>query len=158
AEYTDTPVCDDESGECVGCLPASEEEDCGDKSCDPATFTCGPHDRESRGVCRSCVSDSDCQTNHRCVQMQYPAGTPREGGYCLRMLPMQPDACEQPYSVALSGRTSLSGVSGSSYCGINENEATCDAVRALTDNWHCDPTTPGDGHCWQSGDTVADAV
>ncbi len=153
-DFSDTPVCDDVSGSCVACTPETEETRCGAKSCNPATFECGPNDRESQGNCRSCISDSDCESNHQCVPMQYPSGTPREGGYCLELS----GSCGEPYTVLLSGRTTLSDVTGESYCGINEDLTTCDAVRALEDNLRCDSLLKGDGQCWPNGGTVADAI
>ena len=59
-------------------------------------------------------------------------------GFCLKTID---GGCEQPYSITLSDRTSLSGLSGADYCGINEGFATCPAVRALAGNDRCDGGT-----------------
>jgi hypothetical protein len=72
-----------------------------------------------------------------CVPLSY-MGTPR-GGYCLS------ETCAQPFSTALGGRTTLSGRTGGTYCGINESLATCEAVLAYSDT--CDKTMP----CPESG-------
>lgn len=136
-------VCDE--GTCVECTPATQEEECGAKSCDPVDLECGPHDRGSRRPCESCVSDDDCENpaTHHCVPMQY-MGADRDSGYCLK----EAGSCERPFSIALEDRTSLSGTTAD-YCGINEMLATCEAVRALLDDAMC----PGgmDSECPQPG-------
>jgi hypothetical protein len=43
-------------------------------------------------------------------------------------------------------KPSLSGAAIDDYCGINENLATCPAVRALLADTECDPSD-GDGDC-----------
>lgn len=134
AHLPDTPVCDEGRGTCVACTPDTEAQTCGDRSCDPATFTCGAHDRGSRRPCESCISDSDCLPDHRCIPMEHQ-GEPREQAFCLKAAP----GCEQPFSVEITGRESASGAPASeSYCGIHEEQATCEAVRALIDNWFCE--------------------
>ncbi len=154
SRFPETPVCNEDAGSCAACTPATEEAQCDAKSCDPLTFECGPHDRASRGTCRSCVSDSDCESNHHCVPMEYPSGTAREGGYCLELS----GSCENPYTVIISGRTTLSDVSGESYCGINEDLTTCEAVKALEGDLRCDSSIEGNVQCWPSAGTIADAV
>ena len=72
-------------------------------------------------------------------------GTDRPGGYCLRAVP----GCEQPYSVATPVRTTLSGVGGMTFCGINEALATCEAVRALLENQMC--PSGADSECPEGG-------
>ncbi len=105
-------VCD--AGECVQCTPAREGDKCGDKSCDPATHMCTTTVVGSQDVCETCVADSECgdegapSPSHRCVEMEYQ-GDPFPGdgtGFCLKTTE---GGCEQPYSITLSDRTSLSG-------------------------------------------------
>ena len=57
--------------------------------------------------------------------------------------------CEQPFSIEITGRTTLSGATEGSYCGIAETLTTCEALRALLDNQTC----PGgeDSECPESG-------
>lgn len=136
AHITGAHACDE--GLCVECTPETEAKDCGEYSCDPATHTCGPYKRASRVVCEACVSDSDCEMNHRCVGMTY-AGVDRPGGYCLRTASA---GCENPFSVPTGPRTSLSGTQESDYCGISESVVTCEAVRALLDDVQCDDQNP----------------
>jgi hypothetical protein len=129
--------CDVTSGACVPCRPETEATDCGAKSCDPATHACGPHDRGSREACESCVSDSDCDDG-RCVAMEYQ-DVARPGGYCLKVA----GTCGEPFTVELENRPSLSSAELADYCGIDEDRASCEAVRALIDNWVC----TADGAC-----------
>ncbi len=61
-------------------------------------------------------------------------GSDRPTGYCLK----RTDAgCDRPFSVATNARTSRSGVAGGTFCGINEDLATCESVRALLDDRTC---------------------
>jgi hypothetical protein len=146
--HLDLAACTSE-GVCVACTPETEADDCDAKSCDPATNTCGPHDRGTRGSCQACVSDSDCQGSRHCVPMEFPEGTPRDGGWCLELS----GSCERPFTVVTGPRTTLSGVTGNTYCGINEDVVTCEALKALQDDLRCDPAT--EGVCFPAGDEAA---
>lgn len=126
--------CDGTEGSCVECQPATEELDCGETSCDPANLSCTDIVRGSREICEPCLSDSDCMDELFCVPMLY-LNTPRAGGYCLKEF--APGGCEQPFVIELEDRTTLSAVTKQSYCGINENLATCEAVNGLLDNLGC---------------------
>ena len=151
-------VCD--AGECVQCTPTREAEECGDKSCDPATRTCTPTVVGSQEVCEICVADSECgdngtpSTSFRCVEMEYQ-GDPFPGdgtGFCLKTTQ---GGCERPYSITLSDRTSLSGLPLDDYCGIEEAITTCRAVRALLNDDRClsgsDDECPTGGICREVG-------
>lgn len=138
----DTNVCDE--GECVDCTPALEAESCVDgKSCNPLTRRCTDTDVSSLGVCEACVADSECGDNgvpsdeYRCVPMFYE-GTrfpDDNSGFCLKTTD---SGCEQPFSITLAARPSLSDpAADADYCGINENLATCPAVDALLQNQRC---------------------
>jgi hypothetical protein len=72
---------------------------------------------------------------------RFPDG---ETGFCLKTTAT---GCEQPYSITLSDRPSMSGPPTEDYCGINESLATCPAVRALQNNARCDGGT--DEECEQ---------
>jgi hypothetical protein len=126
------PQCD--AGLCVGCTVATEATNCGGNSCNPATRTCTATPRLSRGVCQPCVADSECTpvdgATHRCVRMNYQ-GTDL-GGFCLRAVP----GCAPPYSTGIT-RESLSGAASTTYCGIDQNMVTCDAVSALLRDASC---------------------
>jgi hypothetical protein len=139
-----TPRCF--GGMCRECAPASEATDCGTESCNPATRMCSGTVRNSRGVCESCVSDTDCsQTDgtFRCIGMNY-MGVPR-GGYCLRQ-PGTP--CLRPFLTGITA-TSLSGAASATYCGIEQSLATCEAVNALRDSIECMSGDPSD--CMATG-------
>ena len=104
--------CDADEGLCVECRPVSEALDCGNTSCNPATFECTDTIRRSRDVCESCVSDSDCGTDLACVPMSF-GETPRATGYCL--YPADQGLCEQPFASSIpDARESLSGCAGAS--------------------------------------------
>lgn len=154
-------ACDD--GECVECTPETESATCsGGVSCNPATRTCTETQVGSLRVCEPCLADSECgsggapSTAHRCVPMFYPDPQTRfpddETGFCLKTTD---GGCERPYSITLSGRSSLSGSARSDYCGINESLATCPAVRALEEDTRCDggadEECPVSGLCRQVG-------
>ena len=145
--------CDADEGLCVECKPVSEALDCGNTSCNPATFECTETVRGSRDVCESCVSDSDCGTDLACVPMWF-GETPRTTGYCL--YPADQGLCEQPFAYSIpDARESLSGAAAVHYCGVNEQLTTCEAVYALVNNETCDDdsdcTAPG-GICRQVGE------
>lgn len=160
AHHADQGVCDPESGSCVECMEATDcaqhpdgslcvggqcvectvedESACGDNSCDPATNTCTSTKRSSRGPCQTCVADSECEPDHRCVPMEFQ-GEVRERGYCLKV---GETGCVRPFGVPTPERSSLSGAASEKYCGIDESRTTCEAVRDLIDDKDC--TMPDD--------------
>jgi hypothetical protein len=158
-------ACDD--GLCVDCTPATEAQTCAnDKSCDPRTRACTDTTVASLDTCEACVADSECGDNgapstaHHCVPMSYDGERfPNdETGFCLKTTL---GGCEQPYSITLFNRPSLSEPTGQeNYCGINEVLTTCPAVKALVDNQPCPIGTadecPVGGLCRQVGDLVED--
>lgn len=124
--FTDARECG--PGGCVACTPANEVDVCPDFTCDPATGRCtdvAPHDRLN---CETCVADSQCPIDHRCVPMFFGAGS--RGAYCLKDS-SSAGGCEPPYSTLTPARTSLSGVPGGIYCGIREDLTTCEATIAF---------------------------
>lgn len=151
------PRCEMASALCVQCTPATEEADCGEKSCDPRTFACTNTNVGSVGTCEECVADSECgEDGNRCVAMTYQDEPypDLETGFCLKTTE---GGCQQPYSITLSARQSLSGPPADNYCGINEQLATCEAVRALVENQVCpsgeeDGCPQPSGLCRQVGD------
>ncbi len=135
-------VCDDSNGECVQCL---SDDDCGGNPCILNTHTCSAYGKD-RETCESCDTDANCAaTANLCVPAFYQ-GVQLDVGYCLEKVR---NGCEQPYSVALTGRISLSGVEGESFCGINEDKATCEAVRNLLGGAKCPGNT--DAECGEGG-------
>jgi len=154
------PLCDD--GTCVECTPATEAVDCGGTSCDPLKRECTETTVGSLETCQECVADSECGENgsaseaHRCVEMfwdgeRYPGS---ETGFCLKTTD---GGCQQPYSVTLRNRGSLSDAPPDEYCGIREELATCPAVNALVDGLECPTGDPQEcpqpsGLCEQVGD------
>ena len=144
-------------GECVDCTPASEGDTC------PSNTTCNPATRECTGIrvgaldiCEECVADSQCGENdaasdaHRCVPMFYELPDNRfpnsDTGFCLKSIELG-GTCMNPFRIPVT-RSSLSGADPDEYCGINEELATCPAVRALIEDQDCNPTN-GDDDCPQ---------
>jgi hypothetical protein len=114
-------------GECLDCTPGNEETVCGAFVCDPGSGECTEQVRGTTGVCLPCVADSQCGDDNLCVPMSYMT-VPRIGGYCLRQFSR---GCARPYTVEITGRTTLSLVAGESFCGIDEMATTCEAVLAF---------------------------
>jgi hypothetical protein len=137
----DLPRC--QAGTCVECTPANEATDCPGTSCNPRTFACTATDLGSRETCETCVADSECgEEGNRCVLMEYEgqAYPDLQTGFCLKSIDLG-GSCTNPYRIVIT-RTSLSGATADEYCGINEDLATCEAVRALLAD---DPCNPEDG-------------
>jgi hypothetical protein len=116
------------SGQCVDCristTDTKQDLGCtGSFACNPATRTCTTRAKGAAIVCGSCVADSECAANYRCVMLQF--GGADRGGYCLKR---QASGCEARFRVPLNGRRSLSGAAVDNYCGISEANTTCEAV------------------------------
>ncbi len=147
-------VCDD--GTCRACTVQTEAVACGLNACDPATHTCTDTQRGSVGLCDACHADSECQDSFLCVPMQFsPEGGPLSqlGGYCLREKPTD-SGCDKPFSSAIA-RTTLSGLSGKTFCAVAEPLTTCQAVLDLiedvpkpcSDDTDCGLSDLDDGIC-----------
>jgi len=148
-------ACDD--GVCVDCTPETEGNTCIDETaCNPVTNECTTVRIGSLDVCEECVADSQCGEDgaasdaHRCVPMYYEMVDNRfpdsDTGFCLKSIELG-GSCANPFRIPLT-RTSLSGAEADEYCGINEDLATCPAVRALIEDVDCDPRN-GDADCPQ---------
>jgi hypothetical protein len=124
-------VCDEASARCVACTIDSEAARCGTRSCNPATFSCTQTNRGSLDVCLSCVADSECKSDQRCIALNF--GSEPQGGFCMRR---QSAACAEPYGIPIT-RTSLSKAASATYCGFSEQRTSCDAIRALQTNQQC---------------------
>lgn len=125
-------VCREETGECVACTADSEATQCGAKSCNPATRACTQTDRASVNQCGKCVTDSECKTDHRCIEMFFQSAS--RGGYCMKRLA---SGCEAPFRAAPINRGSLSGATPENYCGIVESRTSCEAVLSLLGDRAC---------------------
>ena len=132
------PVCD--GGKCVECTPETEATDCGANACSPKTHTCTTRARQSRAVCQSCETDSECvggdivekaKATARCMELSF--GGKSRGGYCLTR---QTAGCAKPYDVTKDA-ASISGAASESYCSINEELTTCEAVKNMIDSVEC---------------------
>ena len=122
-------------GVCVECTPDNEA-GCSGKVCEPDTLECSESiGQKSAGSCRSCISDSQCIDDYKCVPMQYQSSA--HGNYCLKL---RGPGCVEPYRIELD-RTSLNSTQSETFCGINETLTTCEAILAF--NAECDE----DGKC-----------
>jgi len=143
SHFDDTKHCLAETNTCVQCTIELETDKCGAKSCDPATHACTDTTRNTVETCESCVADSECIANHHCVPMEYKGA--ERGGYCLETTE---GGCSEPYATTLSGRVTMSGTNGLSFCGIKEQLTTCEAVLALVAGKKC---PQGDSECPEGG-------
>jgi len=144
-------TCDE--GTCRECTPETETEKCAaDETCNPGTYLCTGEQAGSLAVCDACVADSECGVGgepseaYKCIPMNYDSERFPDGdtGFCLKSIELG-GSCTNPYRIVLM-KPSLSGAAIDDYCGINENLATCPAVRALLADTECDPSD-GDGDC-----------
>ncbi|MDD9937344.1 MAG: hypothetical protein OXT09_27285, partial [Myxococcales bacterium] len=136
-------VCDD--GECWECTVQNETA-CEERVCVPATKVCSPDRlKADKSICEGCIADSECVALHRCVPMEFD-GAQRESAYCLRI---GAQGCSAPYLATPIVRQSVSGADAEEYCGINEADVSCEAVRALVAGDSCpggvDQECAGDG-------------
>jgi hypothetical protein len=133
-------VCDD--GMCVECTIATEETDCGDFSCNPATQECTTTDRGSVTRCGECLGDSECIADHKCIELDYMGAA--RAGYCLLELPGS-EVCPDGYKSTLDAE-SLSGLPSATYCAIDTSSTTCEARLAVGED--CSTVTcPEGGLC-----------
>lgn len=128
-------VCD--VGTCVACTVADDAA-CGTKSCNPATKSCTQTTKGTIATCKPCLADSECvggnqaDPDTRCVPMEFQ-GAPRPGGFCLRRAAK---ACSRPYTIGIAAK-SLSNAAAENYCGIDQQNVTCEAVVDLVDSRTC---------------------
>lgn len=120
-------------GTCVQCT-VDEEWDCGDDVCTPSTRTCAVgHEKLSQDTCETCVADSECMADRRCIPMKFD-GADRANAYCLKQYST---GCERPYTSEPIDRASVSGAAAEDYCGIDESKSSCEAVLALISGATC---------------------
>lgn len=161
----DTPVCDEEAGECVGCLST---EDCAEGVCDPEARTCvgclpGAHDTCGTGhlcngelrecveaeagtapTCGGCVADAHCKEGFRCVA---PDRFGEEGFFCL---PEPNPGCDtrRPFAHRMedlatidSATVTVRGHAFTSCAGFNDFRTAVDGCSEATD-----PPPAGEGN------------
>ena len=119
-----TPRCN--AGKCeAGC---EQDSHCtGTDICDLTTNACTTKVAGEASQCEECVSDSHCEIGSHCVPSFYRGRF--YGNYCLQLRPGT--GCTPPFVGLISDRESLGGEIGNTYCGVNEDEATCDVVLDL---------------------------
>jgi hypothetical protein len=106
----------------------------GSNTCDLVAKECVNVAPGSVQNCVACTNDEQCAAGHRCIAMDFE-GSPH-GHFCLA----EPaPTCAQPFAVGLN-KPSINGAPAATYCGIEEDLATCEAVRSLVNNWYCTGT------------------
>jgi len=134
-------VCNSES--CVECALGEESACTGSKTCDLLAFKCVDVAEGSVLNCQACSNDTQCETGHRCIEMEFNKAA--HGYYCLEEVM---GSCARPFQVPIN-KPSISGAAAVNYCGIEEDNATCEAVLALLQGWLCPTNT--DGMCSPDG-------
>jgi hypothetical protein len=114
------------------------------QTCDLLSGACSDFGPMSRLTCETCTNDLQCPIDHRCILMEFPAGTPDSVGHCLKRAAL---GCGNPYRVVIEDRESISGADSDDYCGVDENQVTCEAVLALQRDDDCTM----DGACGDPG-------
>ena len=141
-------VCD--AGTCVECLLGKENACMGNTTCDVLNKTCTGPMAGTVDTCEPCSNDVQCLGTRKCIPLDYPTGT-LHGYYCLE--PPAPP-CPRPY-ILVANKMSISGEPAATYCGVAEDLATCEAVRALLAGWFCTQ----DGRCSDTmGGTEVDVL
>ncbi|MEM6792130.1 MAG: hypothetical protein AAF715_31725 [Myxococcota bacterium] len=136
-----TPVCATtgaRAGTCVACTLTEAGSCTAMQTCNLLDETCADVEPSILRACQPCTNDDQCETNHRCVPMDFPIGTDL-GFYCLEDATL--GTCERPYGVLIN-ETSLNGEPATNYCGIDQDAVSCPAVIALQQSWQCSGT-PG---------------
>lgn len=150
-------VCDEVSAQCVQCTVDTEESQCGEelefRACDPQAFTCSGAVRDSLGLCRECISDSECVAGTLCVPTSFQSAS--HGNYCLPQI----GAGLCPNQVRIKREsTSVFGVTDN-ICFPNDVLATCEAVGdfaiACDDDVDCGADGLDDGLCRDNRCTYA---
>lgn len=121
--------------------------DCNGNVCRASDHQCSAYGT-AQGQCQPCDTEENCDANSDCVPMTFGTGEMPIGSYCLLRVPGS-GVCPKPYTLPLM-------VGGMTYCGVNQVDTTCDAVRAFgtpagencTSDQQCGrPDLPGDGIC-----------
>ena len=133
------PVCD--GGTCVQCMLGEQGACTGQQSCDLLAKQCVDVAPGSVQNCYACTNDVQCESGHRCIGMEYPSSV-AHGYYCLKETP----GCDRPFQVVLFDKPSISAAAAANYCGIEQDNATCEAVNALLQGWVCE-SGQTDGMC-----------
>jgi hypothetical protein len=149
AGRADATVCDlgagsATAGQCVQCT-VMDESPCAGHACEPVTKHCTDRPLASKHTCEPCIADSECVAGHRCIALQF-AGAPRANAYCMRQLST---GCAPPFMSAPLRRGSRSGAAPEDFCGINEQNVTCEAIAGLVTGVACPGGT--DAECGRDG-------
>lgn len=136
-------------GTCVQCT-VSNESACGDFVCDARKNSCTKQRRGMTGICLPCVADSQCTTDHRCVELEYNGK--KHGSYCLKREYL---GCVEPFTIQVTA-PSIAGAPEEEYCGINTKSTTCESVVDAIKSKMCDDAKDcgvgmGDGACGRVG-------
>jgi hypothetical protein len=137
------------AGTCVQCT-SNNEAACADNVCDPKAHTCASERKASAGICQPCIADSQCRTDHRCIELNFRDAA--LGTFCLKRMST---GCNEPFTINVT-RESIAGLAAENYCGINEDDTTCAAIADAIASKECEDADEcgammGDGLCEQVG-------
>ena len=127
-------------GKCVECTVATQDVDCLDFLCDPATHTCRTVPVGTLNACEICAGSAECAQGLGCVEVSFDA----DGTNSRRCLPKSTAGCSKPYP----NTADLVDVEGDpgQFCIHDTSVTSCDAILAYGDPCAGDdacPTTAG---------------
>ncbi len=131
AGHTGTTACDTGSGKCVECKLGEEMACSGGKTCDLTTDKCVAVAAGSVKNCVACSNDVQCQDG-ACIPLDF--NKQPHGYFCLKAA--NPACQQQPFDIFVN-KQSISGKAATKYCGVDEDQTTCEAVLALVNAWAC---------------------
>jgi hypothetical protein len=134
--FAATPACD--TGKCVECKLGEEMACAGGKTCDLVAKKCVAIAAGSVKNCVACSNDKQCQDG-ACIALEF--NKQPHGYFCLKT---PSPGCPEPFAVPIKNKPSISGKAAADYCGIDQDQTTCEAVLALVNNWVCSGM---DGKC-----------
>lgn len=88
--------------------------------------------------CGACSNDAQCKDG-ACIPLDF--NKQPHGYFCLKAA--NPACQQQPFDVFVT-KQSISGKAAAKYCGIDQDQTTCEAVNATLAGWVCSGT---DGKC-----------
>jgi hypothetical protein len=137
-DHPGTTICDTTAGKCVECNLGEETTCSTGKTCDLVAKKCVAVGPGTVKNCEACTNDVQCEQGAACVALNFKMQP--HGHFCLKAA--SPTCPSRPFQVPLM-KPSISGKATATYCGINEDEATCQAVNAMVAGWVCPSNKDG---------------
>ena len=125
-----TPRCNPDNNACVACLQTSEEDDCSGNLC--LDNLCSQLTIGGTESCDPCEYDRQCEGNGaKCIALTFQGVD--DGRYCLQPKVDNVD-CARPFTTLV---TVGEGDRAEAFCGIDQENVSCGAVRALETSTPC---------------------